>query len=456
MPGKNYRPAASPARQAALEVGTLVRTRKAFTSEVIASHIDPSGLSPEDKAFATRLALGVTSTWGTLDELIDRHLNAPKGLEPCVRDALRISCYEIIFLDKSGYAAVDQGVELVKCVTPKASGLANAVLRKIAAEKGDFPFGDPKSDIEALARLYAFPVWLARLLVDEDGYEEAKDFMEASNGPAPLFLAVNSLKATDGEVEKAFSEAGATVREVALDGMPVPGCLYLKEGRALQRPRIQGLFAQGKILVSDAASQLVVESTLPASLEGPFLEIGAGRGTKSILFQSGAKRRFGRQLPLQVLDLHGFKVRLLKSRASAYGAHIEKAHVADACRLGGLFDAGSLDTVFIDAPCSGLGTLRRHPEIRWRIQEQDIHVMAEAAFAMLEEAAPAVKVGGTLAYSTCTVTREENQATIRRFLESEAGAGYRLEPIAGKSCIATRLSPGSSDAHFAVRMARVK
>ena len=444
----------SPARRVALDVLGAVRTRRAFASEVISSMIDTSSLSVQDKAFATRLVLGVVSTRGTLDELVERHLYDKKNLEPLVRDALRISCYEIVFLKKESFAAIDQGVELVRSVTQKAVGLANAVLRKIAGEAGGFPFGDPQKDLAAFARQYAFPAWMAGLLVREFGYQGAAEFMAASNEPAPLYIAVNALKATDQEVIGAFRSCGFEAKATAMGGAAIAGCLEVPDTKSLTDRNIKRLFSQGKILVSDAASQLIAAMALPEKPTGPFLEIGAGRGTKSILLQSGAMRRFGEQLPLEVLDNHEFKVRLLEERAALYGARIDKAYVADASAPHGAFPAKAFDAVFVDAPCSGLGTLRRHPEIRWRIQPEDIDALAKASLAILTQASTAVKPGGVLTFSTCTVASAENQEVVKRFLGSASGKGFVLAPVEGKPRVATRLRIGSSDAHFAVRMER--
>lgn len=446
---------ASPARLAALEVGMLVRTREAFAQDVIAKHVDGTALSPEDRAFATKLALGVASSSGTLDEVIDRCLKSPSDIKDDVRDALRVSAYEIVFLDKSPHAAVDQGVELVRSTAPKAAGLANAVLRKIVAAKREFPFGDPSTDVEALARLHAFPLWLAERLVAELGFEGACDFMAVSNEPAPVFVAVNGLKATDEAVVSAFERAGAPLVAVNLGGQPVAGCYRLPDARALLAAPVKQLFGEGKILVSDAASQTVAAAVLP--IEGKpssFLEIGAGRATKTILLQSNAKRFYGSQLDLWTLDNREFKTKLLEDRARCYGAEVSHACTGDATDLDAVFPDREFGCVFIDAPCSGLGTLRRHPEIRWRITERDIEALGSTGRAMLASAAAHVEVGGTLAYATCTVLREENARVVEGFLESGAGAGFRLDAIGGKPCFSTRLAPRSSDAHFAVRMVR--
>ncbi len=440
-PPKKPRSKASPARLAALDVVRAVRERDAFAQDVIGTRIDRSDLSSEDRAFATKLALGVVSATGTLDEIIDRALNAPSDVKPDVRDALRVSTYEIIFLGKTPHAAVDQGVELVRSFAMSASGLANAVLRKIVLMRQAFPFGDPMRDPEALARLHAFPLWLARKLIVDLGPQEALDFMRASNEQA---AAVHRRQ----RGEDLRRGAGQGVRQAGRGAGPGVGgrrgrCRLLPrlDTRALLLPEVKRMFSQGKILVTDAASQLVAASVLPERKPASLLEVGAGRATKTILLQSDATRAYGSQLVLSTLDNHAFKTRLLLERAERYGAEVAEALTGDALELDAVVGDRAFDEVFIDAPCSGLGTLRRHPEIRWRIKPADIVEFARVQLGMLQAAAPHVALGGTLAYATCTVTREENNGVVKAFLESEAGAGFKLAPVNGRSCVATRLSP---------------
>ena len=446
---------ASPARLAALGVVRAVRERGAYAQDLIASRIDDSDLSPEDRAFATRLVLGVVSSSGTLDEVIDRALRSPSDVHDDVRDALRISTYEIVFLHKAPHAAVDQGVELVVSFAPQASRLANAALHRIVELSRDFPFGDPKTDLAALARSFAFPQWLAKRLIAELGPKDAVAFMQASNEPAPLFVAVNACRAEDAAVERAFERAGESLEPAGAGGLSVPGCYRVPDGRSLLVPQIKQLISQGKMLVSDAASQLVAASVLPDERPESLLEIGAGRATKTILLQSAAQRAWGSQIPAYAtLDNHEFKTKLLVDRAKTYGVQVAEPLTGDARRLDGVVGDRRFDEVFIDAPCSGLGTLRRHPEIRWRLKESSIADFAETQLAMLRAAAPHVAEGGVLAYATCTVAHEENADVVKAFLASEEGRGFRLAPIAGRSCVATRLCPGSEDAHFAARFLR--
>ena len=447
---------ATPARLAALDVVRTVRERNAFAQDVIAQVIDKSTMSVEDRAFATLLALGTVSARGTLDEIIDRVLDTPEDIFRETRDALQISTYELIFLGKEAHAAVDQGVEMVKSFSPgPAARVANAVLHKIVRLRIDFPFGNPATDLDALARTQAFPTWMAKKLMEEMGPQAAIEFMRASNEQAPLYVAVNACKVDDDHVLKAFERAEEEVQPVALGDMNVQGCLRVPESRALLVPALARQLDQGKILVSDAAAQMVAANVLPDEKPESVLEIGAGRATKTILLQSNACRKYGSQIEEYVtIDNHAYKTRLLEKRAEQYGVVVTEAFTGNALELDNIMPDRMFSFVFVDAPCSGMGTLRRHPEIRWRTSEEDLAGFVETQLGMLKAAAGHVAPGGALAYSTCTVTREENAGVVKAFLESEEGAGFTLDQLCGRNCLATRLAPGSSDAHFAVRIVR--
>ncbi|MBQ9021707.1 MAG: antitermination protein NusB [Eggerthellaceae bacterium] len=445
----------SPARVTALRVTTAARERDAFVGEVLDGQLSRGSLSPEDRAFARTLSLGVATTWGTLDEAIDKYLHTPNDIKADVRDALRISVYEILFLHKEDHAAVDQGVELVRSVTPKAAGLANAVLRKISTGRANFPYGNPKTDMAAFARLYGFPQWITRELVDLYGHAGAEEFMKASNLPAPLFIAVNAIRAKDADVIADFATEGIELTPVHFGGAALNGC-YRAPSTAVATNTARDLFAKGAILVSDAAAQAVAQLTLPAAKPSSMLEIGSGRGTKTILLQSGAQRRWGSQVALTCVDSFDFKAKLLESRASTYGVQLDQVISADARNLSGQLGTKQFDAVFVDAPCSGLGTLRRHPEIRWKLTRDKVGSLSNRGFALLSEAARYVAPGGQLTYSTCTITREENELVIKEFLESKAGQGFGVLPTPSPGISNYYFKPAlvsnGCDAHFAARL----
>ena len=455
VPHRDGARSASPARLAALQVCRIVRERDAFAQELIHKYIDSSRMSREDRAFATRLVLGVVSSTGTLDDVINRCLDRISDIDDDVRDAMRVSTYEIVFLGKEPHAAVSQGVELVRSVAPKAAGLANAVLRRISDKKHKFPFGDPRTDFAAYARLHAFPEWLAKRAIKDLGPEIARDYLAASNEPAPLFIALNAVKANEAEVLEIIRESHGDPTPVVMGEGEIPGCFCLSEGRVLFDGRVRRLISQGMLLVSDASSQQVARLVLPEEKPASFLEIGAGRGTKTILIQSNAERAWGSQIEDYVtVDNLGFKTELTAERAETYGVNVTESLTGDATDLDAVVGDRVFDAVFIDAPCSGLGTLRRHPEIRWRLEEERIDELAKTSLAMLKSASSHVKEGGELVFATCTITRAENIDVVKAFLASEEGASFKLAPMGGAPCFNPALKPGGPDAHFAVKLVK--
>lgn len=452
---KDSERSASPARQAALRVTSIVRERDAFAQELIHKYIDSSRMSREDRAFATRLTLGVVSSYGTLDDVINRCLDRVSDINDDVRDALRISTYEIVFLKKEPHAAVSQGVELVKTIAPKASGLANAVLRRIADKAHKFPFGDPRTDIEAFARLHAFPEWLAKRALLDLGPEATRDYLAGSNEPAPLFVAINAAKADEAEVVETIVAAHGDPVAVSVNGEDIPGCYCLSEGRVLFDGRVRHMIQTGQLLVSDASSQQIARLVLTEEKPASLLEVGAGRGTKTVLIQSDAQRRYGSQIDEYVtVDNLEFKTNITAERAEEYGIHVSESITGDATALDDVVGERAFDVVFIDAPCSGLGTLRRHPEIRWRLNPEKIDEFAKTGLALLKSASTHVTPGGSIVFSTCTITRAENIDVVKAFLASDEGASFALAPIGGAPCFNPALKPGSPDAHFAVRLVK--
>lgn len=445
--GRFEKPKLSPARAAAAAIGKVVREREAFTAEVTPAVLARfEGITPEDAAFATKLSRGVTATVGTLDEFINRNMRSANDIDDNIRDAMRVSAYELLFLKKNDYAAVDQGVELVRSIEPKAAGLANTVLRKMAQSAKAFPFGKANLSLQVLARSQAFPLWMAKRLMNEMGLQQATNFMRACNADAPVYIAVNAIKATDEEVEEVFDQAGSLLKATE----DVPGCFLVADARVLRKPEVRALFEEGKVFVSDESAQAIALLACPEEAPESFLEIGSGRGTKTILIQSNAHRLYGKTVNMVSVDDHAFKGEVLAKRAAAYGIDTVTPHTADGRQISKDFDEASFDAVFVDAPCSGVGTLRRHPEIRWRLTEQDVERMAGIGCDMLIEAAKMVKPGGLLTYATCTVFQEENERVVERFLRTKFGESFEVEKT-----LSTTLTATGPDAHYAVRLRRL-
>lgn len=451
---------ASLARRLAREVVTRVREGSAYGHEVLASALERAQLSADERSFATRLAYGTLQTQGTLDEVIDT-THTGKRLEPRVRDALRVAIYEILFLHTEDRAAVHQGVELVKTVRPQASGLANALLRRVAEKAGGFPWGDPATAIDALARSTAHPMWLARLWVDELGYDTAAAVMKANNEPAPLYLAVNPFAGTVEEAVVALERDGAEPRMG-----PLPGTLIAENPAAAVRGRA---LSDDLVIVADAGAQFAA-SLVPTGPGHTIVEVGAGRGTKTLLLQA-ASIAAGGPSSIYAIDLHAFKSQLLVQRMAKLGVPGITTLTGDATRIETITNlaAGlSADAVFIDAPCSGLGTLRRHPEKRWRVTPDEMERLAELGQALLSSAANLVRPGGFLVYSTCTLAERENAAVVRMFLGSVQGSEFSVDSveadtpsewrrfITSEGFFSAWPEVGGPDGHFAARLKRVQ
>lgn len=392
---------ATPARLLALKLTREVRNRDAYLRELVSSARETTRLPPEEFDFAQVLAFGVVMCRGTLDEAVNRSLSSPRDVKPKVRDALRISAYELLFLHKAEHVVVDQGVELVRCVTPRAAGFANAVLHKMARDARDFPWGDVSTDDAAWARSFGMPLWLAQHLDDEYGHEQATAIMGADLHPAPRYLRDNPFNP-----DSPFACDLSAQRAAAL----VP-------------------------------------------LEGTVLEIGAGRGTKTMLLESRAFETLGHTVPIHAVELHEYRARLHAERMQQAGIEDVMSLAGDACALDAI--DGILphyDAVLLDAPCSGTGTMRRHPEIRWNLTPDDVAELAALQRALLDEAARYVIPGGTLVYATCSILGEENQQVVDGFLAAQPQGAWQL----GVGSFASLPTLDGPDGHFAAVLQRVK
>jgi len=456
--------AVSEARLVARETLTRVREREAFAHEsldrVLSRH---RGISARDSALATRLAYGAIACYGTLVEVVDRRLRNPRKTDPMLRDCLLLSTYELLFTETPPYAVVSEGVALAKALKMRYASPTNAILRRIGRERELFPWGDPKADVEAHARLRGHPAWMARLLREHFGYEQADFIMQANNEVAPLYLAVMEPVLSSEEALLALSRIGAEPQALEL-----PGAMLIGEPA-----KIRDLPALGtrSLLVMDYCAQLAVHlADLRPDLR--FIEIGAGRGSKTLLAATRA-RMHGGSAQLTAIDLHAFKTEIITGDAAGLGYDEIKTLCADATRpLAPLLEAARLspcaDVVLLDAPCSGLGTLRRHPDRRWRAGPADIVALAEQNYEILTQAAQLVAPRGTLIYSTCTMTAEENFDVLERFLHAEVGRAFSLAALRPeelprllrsfvdeRGCFQSYPQPEGPDGHFIARLKRL-
>jgi len=449
----------TPARLAARTLVSQARSRKAWGHELLGPALARFGLSGRDAALATRLAYGALSAEGTVDEVLDRHIDRPGRVHPQVRDVLRVAAYELLFMRTPAHVVVHQGVESARKVQPSSASFVNAILRQVAAEAPEFPWGDPDTDVEALARLTAHPVWLAHTLLDDLGPEAARVVLHADNDPAPLYLAHNPFRGSFETLLEILERDGADP-----DICPIAGCI---ESRVPAAAVTGSALAEGRCVVADAAAQFIA-SLAVSGPGGRTVELAAGRGTKTLLIQA-AYQREGTLGRLVAADLHAYKTRLLAGRMAFLGVpqvSVVEADTTDPASLALLGGPASADAVMVDAPCSGLGALRRHPEKRWRVDPADTDRLADIALGMLCTAAELVRPSGFVVYSTCTITERENRGVLEEFLSGGVGEAFvsrKLQAsvppeweafVTGEGWFRSFPATGGPDGHFAAVLHR--
>lgn len=448
--------ALSPARKAAASLLGECRRRRGRIRDIARDSSVAAALSPQDRALAYRIALGVTSARALLDELVDTHVRRPSSLEPRVRDALRMAAFELCYLETPSAVAVSQGVELVRSVTPRAAGLANAVLRRVAEDdapriaQARMRVDEGGSEVDDLVLCSGLAHWFVELVHRERGAAFARSLCQAQLEPAPVFVAANSL-ANDAEtLERLLLERG--MEPTALAGLP--GAFVLGDPSQLAT---SGLMDRVVLVAADVSAQLVCRIAAPEAAS-EFLEIGQGRGTKSILLAAAP----GSVHPSRIagVDSVPYKVRLSKRRMREAGlAGVVSCHELDARTLDREDLPSELGrrfaTVLVDAPCSGSGTMRRHPEIASDLTETDVRELAQLQLQILTAASARVDAGGTLVYATCSVLRAEDEDVVEAFLASDAGRGFKLSLVSdAPACIADEqlrslvLSHQSSEGHL--------
>ncbi|MCP5057810.1 MAG: 16S rRNA (cytosine(967)-C(5))-methyltransferase RsmB [bacterium] len=395
------------ARIVAVRVLERVERAGAYADLALSGALRRSGLSPRDRAFVTELVYGTLRWRGHLDALLRAVLDRPnERLEALVTTLLRVGAYQIVFEHSvPSSAAVDQTVRCARALgVSRAAGLVNAVLRRLARGHETIPMPSLEDDacghlVDALS--LPSPIaerWLARL-----GPEEAALLAEASNKVPPLVARLNPQR---------------TDRETLLDELrsrlpDVKACRYAPLGVNLGHHGYPGhdpAFLEGRFTIQDEGSQLVVELLDPRPGER-VLDVCAAPGGKA----GAIAERVGEQGRVDAYDRNPRRLGLVARSARRLGLGNVQTREVDATRP--LPDEGTLfDRVLVDAPCSGLGTLRRNPDARWRFDEANVGRLVEIQQQILRRSAAALRPGGTLVYSTCTLLPEENEAVVEGFL----------------------------------------
>ncbi|MDE3157040.1 MAG: 16S rRNA (cytosine(967)-C(5))-methyltransferase RsmB [Acidobacteriota bacterium] len=408
----------APARRAAFEALRLVSTGRADLPAALAARRDRLA-DDRDRALTAEIVTGTLRWRGTLDHLIATFARrAIDRIDPEVVEILRLSVYQLLHLDRVPAAAVvDDAVDLTRGAGKRsASGFVNAVLRAVSRAGDRLPLpampvdgpdrpepGSPawEAAVDYLSVTQSHPRWLAERWLSRVGFAAADRWVRFDNAPAPVTLRVNTLRTTTDDL----------VRQLADEGIEVDRATYAVDALVVRSgtPQRSPLAGRGLFVLQNEASQLVAlfaESRPGARV----LDACASPGGKTVVM---ADRMGGRGL-LVAADRRPRRVQLLRRQLQAAGLGVIPIVQLDLLQplpFGAVFDQ-----VLVDAPCSGLGTIRRDPDIRWRRTEQDLAAFAERQRQMLQAAADGVAPGGCLTYATCSSEPEENEAVASAFL----------------------------------------
>lgn len=401
------------ARAAALEVLERCRRDGAWSSDALDAALKRAGLERRDAALASRLVLSVLQNRDYLDYYIERcGGRKPRQLQPKLLDILRLGTAQLLLLDKiPPRAAVNETVSLCReAGLERASGLTNAVLRRVAESSGALPPIPGEGTALWLSTRYSHPLWLVERLLTEHDYAFVEGFLAANNAVPALTIQVNTRRVSAADYMRALHRA-----EVDFDEFPeLPGCLRLQGGAVGALPG----FEEGLFYVQDRAARcaVAVSGVRPGQR---VLDCCAAPGGKSF----AAALEMGDQGSIIACDIQENKLRRLRDGAARLGLGCIETRVMDARQPDADME-GRFDLVLADVPCSGLGVIGKRPEIRDKA-EQEIARLPEIQRDILQSVSRCVKPGGTLLYSTCTVLREENEAQIERFLRDNPA----FEPV---------------------------
>ena len=399
-------PTHSDPRQAACSVLLRIRKEGCYADQLMDRELSAGRLTGPDRGLFAELVFGTLRRQGTLDHVLTGLLNQPLArLEPQVLVLLRLGLYQLMYLDRiPESAAVNETVNLAKQALPRASGLVNAVLRNYLRHKDTVTFPDPvTAPAASIAARHSHPDWLVKQWFSQIGEADTELLAEASSRQPPLTLRANTLLTTRDELLQRF-EAG---------GIAAAACRFSPHGIQVEgRHHIPGLpgFREGLFAVQDEASQMAGILLDPQPGERVLDACAAPGGKATHLAQL-----MGNRGELLAMDVSQSKLPLIQEAARRLGITIISTRAADLLRSGAL-PAEAFDRILLDAPCSGLGVIRRNPEAKWRLAPEDITRLAATQKIMLKNAVRMLKPGGVLLYSTCSTTREENDEVVRDFI----------------------------------------
>ena len=443
-----------PPRKLAWDILQRVDREKSYADLLLDIVLKKSAFKEQDRAFITELVYGTLRWRGRIDHVISLYSSKPiSKLDPEILNIIRMGAYQLLYLRTPSSAAVDESVKLSKNFTSgKASGFVNAVLRAIDRERDKIRY--PSRDDDLLTYLcveHSHPRWMASMFLKMLGEKDTEELLKANNIIPPLTLRINTLGTTREELRKTLLEEDGIESE---NSPCSPDGLILRNSPPVRQ---LGLINRGLGIVQDEAAQLV--SRLGAPKPGwTVLDTCAAPGGKTTHMAALMKN----EGVIQAVDVSQPRLAMIEDNARRLGITIIKTAQGDAS--GPLkFARNSFDLVMVDPPCSDLGIIRRHPDVKWIKTPDHIAELAELQLKILSTASKYVKSGGVLVYSVCTISSRESEGVIEKFLEKSKlwslEPASKILPKAAASCsdgdfLRTYPHKHETDGFFAARIRR--
>lgn len=403
-------------RKIAVDILEQVLSKGAYSNIVLNLELNKSNLNEKDKALVTEIVYGTIKYKYTIDKILKVFIKEElKNLDKIILNILRSTIYQIKYLDKiPEFAAVNEAVELAKKFKSiGASKFVNGVLRNYIRNKDVKPYKE-ENIVERLSFLHSYEPWMVKLFISQYGEAKAACILSELNKTPKVTVRVNSIKTNYDSAMEKLAEGGYDVEE----GYICPEAIKINKGRSIES---NPLFREGLISVQDESAMLIA----------PSLEINKEMNVFDLCSAPGGKAAHIAEImnntgKVYAFDIHENKLSLIKDNIDRLGITNIKCDVMDASKLNREL-INKADRVLIDVPCSGLGIIRKKPEIKWTKNSKALNELVTIQRDIMECAAEYVKEDGIIIYSTCTLNKAENEENVRWFLKKFSN--FKLEPL---------------------------
>lgn len=396
------------ARETALKALIKIDVENGYSNIVLDEYLNKyrDKLTNKDINLISEIVYGVITWKLSIDCVIQKYSKTKiKKMSGWVLNILRIGAYQILFLDRiPKSAAVNESVKLAKKYAYKSSSLVNAILRKV--EKEDYEnFKNIKDNVERISKMYSIPKWLVKELFKEYSLQIIEEICKASNEKPKTTIRINTLKTNLQEIKKHFDENKINYEEIENEKF-----LNLKNIKNIGELEE---FKAGLFTIQDIGAGRICEILSPKENEKVLDACSAPGGKTTYIAEM-----MNNKGTIIACDIHSHRLKLVEENAKRLGIDIIKTCLKDASKCNEEFD-DKFDKILLDVPCLGIGVMKRKPDIKWQRNEEDLKIIPQIQYNILEQSSKYLKIGGEVVYSTCSILKSENEDIINKFLENQ-------------------------------------